>query len=124
MKKIKTIFVSLLAMLMVMVCFTSCFKTGKYEATALKVCSTTTELEDNASFVELKMDNTAVVSINVKMNLLITTIDETIAGEGTWKDGEDEGTIVITIDDTNYTATIDGNTMILKFLVFDLILEK
>ncbi len=117
MKKIKVFLVSLLTIVLAMFCLAGCGKTGKYVATAYKIGSTTTDLTDSTSYVELKGDNVAVVSIDLK----ITKIE----GEGTWKEGEEKNTVVITVSNVPYPVTIDGNTMTLDLgIAGSIILEK
>ena len=117
MRKIKTIVVSMLAVLMALFCLVGCGTTGKYVATAYKVGSITTTLTESTSYVELKGDNVAVVSIDMKLGK--------IEGEGTWAKGEEKNTVVITVSGIPYTVTIDGNTMTLDMgFAGSIILEK
>ncbi len=119
MKKFRTILVTALAMLMVLFCFASCGKTGKYEATAYTIAGFTKPVEetDTPSYIELKKDNEATVYI--KLGTL------SWSGDGTWKESENkENTVLITIGIITYEATIEGGTMTLNMLIGSVTLEK
>ena len=101
MKKLKNLLVVLLAMIMCTFCLVACGEKGKYEAVSYTVAGFTKEVaEDDASYIELKKDNVAVVSIKVTDTLKWD-------GEGTWEKGED-GVITITVGVVKYNVTIDG----------------
>lgn len=119
MKKFKTILVSALAMLMVVFCFASCFKTGKYVATAYTIAGLEKQIEatETPSYVELKGENVASVFINVA--------SFSWSGEGTWKEVEGkENTVAITVGVITYEAVIEGGTMTLDMIIGSLILQK
>ena len=117
MKKVKVFLVSLLTVALAMFSLASCVQPGKYEAESYKLGSLTMEIsDDNASYVELKWNKDAVVSIQVA--------SMTWEGTGTWKSGEDKNTIVITINDTEHTATVDGDELILDMGVGSIVFEK
>ena len=61
------------------------------------------ELTEDFMVVELKGGKKAVVTSSIG--------GETNTQEGTWKKGEEKGTIVITIDDEEMTFTKDGKTL-------------
>ncbi len=120
MKKFRTILVTALAMLMVLFCFASCGKTGKYVATSYTVAGFNKKVEetDNPSYVELKGENVAVVSINLTSTLKWS-------GEGTWEEVEGkENTVAITVGVITCEAVIDGSTMTLDMVVGTITLEK
>ena len=67
MKKMKVLLVGILTLVMSLFCLVGCFEEGKYEAVAYKAGPLTVDIkadEDN-SFIELKGDKTATVSINI-----------------------------------------------------------
>lgn len=116
MKKVKTFFVSLLAVMMVFFCFAGCGETGKYEAVSYNLGALSIDVaEDNGSYVELKGGDVAVVYIKVS--------SMSWEGEGTWKKGDD-GAVTITVSDVTYNATIDGKTMTLDMGIGSIKLEK
>lgn len=117
MKKMKVLLASILTIVMCLFCFAGCFQTGKYEAVSYKAGPITMDVSgDDASYIELKSGDVAVVSINLAVVKL--------EGEGTWAKGEEKGTVVIDVDGAKFTATIDGSTMTINILGTELILEK
>ena len=118
MKKISIVLATVLAFVLSLVCLSGCFLyQGKYTASAIVIGNTTTELEDSESFVELKGDDVAVVSINI---LSVVTLE----GEGTWKKSEEEDSYVLTVGGINYDFTIEGGKMTIDFAIAKLILER
>lgn len=116
MKKLKVLLVGLLTIIMSLFCLTGCFEKGKYEAVSYTSGPVTLDVSsEDASYVELKSDDVAVVSINLDVMKL--------EGEGTWTKGED-GEVIIKIGVAEYTATIDGKTMVLDMEIVKITLEK
>ena len=119
MKKFRTILVTVLAMLMVVFCFASCGKTGKYTATSYTIAGFTKVVEEteDPSYVELKKDNVATVYI--KLGTL------SWSGDGTWKESEEkENTVLITVGIITYEAVVDGGTMTLNMGIGSVELKK
>ncbi len=119
MKKFRTIMVTVLAMLMVLFCFASCGKTGKYEAVAYTIGGWKKEVEetDDLSYIELKKDNVATVSIS------LGTLSW--SGDGTWKESEEkENTVLITVGILTYEAVVEGGTMTLNMGIGSVELKK
>ena len=123
MKKVKVFLVGILTLVLSLFCLVGCFKTGVYKATAIKTtilgATTTTELEpgEDSSYIELKSDNVAVVSINLSITKIETT--------GTWTEGEDGKVMIETESGVDYTVTIDGSTMTLDLgSIGQIIFEK
>ena len=117
MKKVKVLLVGILTLVLSLFCLVGCFEQGKYEAVSYSLGSLSVEVdEDDDSYVELKGDDVAVVSISVG------TL--TWEGEGTCTKGEEKGTVVITISGIEHTATIDGSTMTLDLGIGSIKLEK
>ena len=119
MKKVKLMFVSLLTVIISLLCLVGCGTAGKYEAVSYKIgpASIAIENQENPSFVELKGDNTAVVSIDLANGVL------ELDGTGTWEEKEDKK-IVITIEGVPFNATVDGNTLTVQLLAGSVVLEK
>ena len=122
MKKIKTMLLLALAMLMTLMLFASCsvLQAGKYQAKSYKIAGLSLDLQDDAepSYIELKMNGEAVVSISVA--------GITWEGTGTWT-ADDEGkdkTIDITVEGVTWEAQIDGSVMTLDVTVGSIVLEK
>lgn len=112
MRKIKVFVVSVLTVLLAMFCLAGCGETGKYALTSCKVASAEINISENDSYVELKSENVAVVSIDLAVGKL--------EGEGTWKKGAEKGAVVITLDGVDYNMTVaDGN---LTFEIFRAVL--
>ena len=121
MRKIKMFFVSLLAMMLALFCFASCGEVGKYNVVSFVVSNTETTLTDNTSYVELKKDNVADVSITVEIPFIG---EKTLAGEGTWEKGEEKNTYVITISGIEYDAVKDGKKLTINVFVIKFNFEK
>ena len=117
MKKLKVFLVSLLTVVMAMFCLGACGQQGKYEAVSYKLLGATVDISgDDASYVELKSKNEAVVSI--------TIASMTWEGTGTWEKGEEKNTVVITIDGVSHNATVEDGKMTLDMGVGSIIFEK
>ena len=116
MKKFKTAIVSMLVVLAALFCLVGCGTTGKYVATAYKAGPVTMDLTNSNSYVELKLDNQAVVSIDFVLGKL--------EGVGTWAKGEEENTVIITIESVPYTVTIEGGEMTMDIFGTSLIFKK
>lgn len=116
MKNVKVFLVGFLTLVLSLFCLVGCGKTGKYEAVSYTIAGFTKEVEEGEnSYVELKGENVAVVSISVgSLNW---------EGEGTWEEGED-GKVSIKVGLFTYTATIDGNEMALDMGIGTINLEK
>ena len=119
MKKIKMLLVGLLTVLMSLYCLTGCYllQVGTYKAVSYKAGPVSIEVgEDNESYVELKYNKEAYVSID----LVVTKME----GTGTWEAGEEKNEVIITIDEVKYPVTIEGNTMTVEILGTEVILER
>ena len=121
MKKVKLLFVSLLTVVLSLLCLASCGVNGKYTLASIQVGSTTTTVEESESFVELKSDNAATVSITVNVPLVG---EKTLQGEGSWKEGDEDKAYVITLDGIPYNVTIDGKVLTLSVFGIKLNLQK
>lgn len=121
MKKVKVWLAAALTVILSLFCLAGCGKTGVYKVTAYKTkilgVTSTVELEDSESFVELKNDDTAKMSIDIAKIV-------TLEGEGTWKEGEEKNSYVITISDIDYNATIEDGVMTIDLKVASVVLEK
>ena len=121
MKKVKVWLAAALTVLLSLFCLAGCGKTGVYKVTAYKTTvlgvTSTIEVEDSESFVELKNDDTAKMSIDIAKIV-------TLEGEGTWKEGEEKNSYVITISDIDYNATIEDGVMTIDLKVASVVLEK
>lgn len=106
MKKVKLMLVSLLTVIISLFCLVGCGVAGKYNVASYKSSSVTIEIQNNESYVELKNDNTAVLSVDVASIFKLE-------GEGTW--AKEDNKVVITVDGVEYNATLDGNTLTLSF---------
>lgn len=111
MKKVKVYLVSLLTVIMALFCFVGCTPVGKYTATAYKLGSASLEIKDSNSYIELKIDKTA--EIHIEISALGMSIDDS----GTWEKGEDKE-VIITTENTTYTVTVDGDTLTYGVIVF------
>ena len=116
MRKMKTIVVSMLAALMALFCLVGCGTTGKYVATAYKAGNATLDLTNSTSYVELKSDDVAVVSIDLMLGKL--------EGTGTWTKGEEKNTVVVTVGGIKYIATVEGGKMTMEIFGTSLIFTK
>ena len=121
MKKLNVMLVGLLTLVLSLVCFSGCFlHQGKYIAVEHRAevfgSQLVTELEDSKIYVELKGDDVAVYAQEV--------LGKQVISEGTWTAGEESGQYVMTIDNTTYNITIDGNTMTLETVAGTYILKK
>lgn len=120
MKKVKIWLAAVLTAVLCLFCLAGCGKTGVYKVKAYKTTllgvTNTMEVSDSESFIELKSDDTAKMSIDIVIGK--------IEGEGTWKEGEEKNTYVITISNVEYTATIDGSEMTVELFGSKVILEK
>ena len=112
----KVLLVGILTLVLSLFCLTGCFESGKYEAVSYKMGSMSVEVaEDNESYVELKSDNTVVMSIDIAGFM-------TLEGEGTWEKGEEN--YVLTVEGIEYKATIEKGVMTLNLGIGSIILEK
>ena len=109
MKKVKLYLVSLLTILMALFSFVGCGPVGKYTATSYKTNSISVAIEDNNSYIELKLDKTAVIHIDVASFI---TINDSNA---TWEKGEGKE-VKITTGNITYTAMVEGKTLSLPIL--------
>lgn len=122
MKKIRTMLVVVFATIMMLVAFASCaiLQAGKYQATSYKFGPLSVDIknEETPSYVQLKMNGDAEVSISVA--------GFTWAGTGTWAK-DDEGkdkTVDVTVEGVTWEAVIDGSTMTLNVGLGSIVLEK
>lgn len=111
MKKSSTILVSLLTIVMALFCFVGCGPIGKYTATKYKAGIVSVDIDNSESYIELKLDKTATIHINIA-NIM------TIEDSGTWEKGEDKE-VIITGKNLTYTVTVDGNTLTYGVVVFE-----
>ena len=116
MSKIKMAIVSMLVVLTALFCLVGCGQTGKYVATAYKMGGLTLDLTDSTSYVELKGDDVAVVSIDLGLGKL--------DGTGTWTKGEEKNTVVVTVEGVEYTATVEDGKMTMEIFGTSLIFTK
>ena len=117
MKKIKILLVSILTLMLSLFCFTGCGEKGKYEIKEYVTGSITkTADDDNDSFIELKKDDVAVVSID----LVVFELE----GEGTWKKGDEKNEIVLSVSGIDYTVVKDGKTLTMDVGVAKIVFEK
>lgn len=111
MKKVKLYLVSLLTIVMALFCFVGCGPIGKYTATAYKMGSMSIDINNSNSYIELKIDKTA--EIHIEISALNMSIDDS----GTWEKGDDKE-VVIKTENTTYTVTVDGDTLTYGVIVF------
>ena len=111
MKKVKLYLVSLLTIVMALFCFVGCGPVGKYTATSYKMGPVSMEIKDSNSYIELKLDKSAVIHIEV------SALNMSIDDSGTWEKGEDKE-VKITTENMTYTVTVDGNTLTYGVIVF------
>ena len=111
MKKVKSYLVALLTIVMALFCFVGCTPFGKYTATAYKIGSVSIEIEDGNSYIELKIDKTAVIHIDIAGVM-------TIEDSGTWERGEEDKEYIITTENTTYSVKVDGDTLTYGVVVF------
>lgn len=113
MKKMQALMVGILTIVLSFCCFASCalLKAGKYELVSYKtvVGSPVEASEDNDSYVELKMDNTAEIYIKIP-------VFDDIKGEGTWEENAD-GTITLRIGDLELSATLEDGELVVDLIV-------
>lgn len=118
MKKMKALLVGILTIMLSLCCFASCalFKAGKYEATSYKLGALSVDVSaDDASYIELKMDKTAKVSIKIA--------SVTIDGEGTWEENDD-GTITLEIEGVKYSAKVEDGELVLSLVAGTIVFKK
>ena len=121
MKKLSVVLATLLTFILSLTCLTSCFLyQGKYKATAFVVGSTTTEIEDSDSYIELKGDEVAVASISIDIPVIGT---QTIQGTGTWTKGSDDN-YILGVSGMELTFTIDGGKLILDLELVKIVFER
>ena len=110
MKKVKLYLVSLLTIVMALFSFVGCGPVGKYTATSYKMGPVSVAIEDSNSYIELKLDKSATIHIDIAGVM-------TIEDRGKWEKGEDKE-VKITTENTTYTVTVDGNTLTYGVIVF------
>ena len=110
MKKVKLYLVSILTILMALFSFVGCGPVGKYTATAYKLGSASISIEDSNSYIELKLDKSATIHIDIAGVM-------TVEDSGKWEKGEGKE-VKITTDSTTYTVTVDGKTLTFGVIVF------
>ena len=118
MKKMQALMVGILTIVLSFCCFASCalLKAGKYEAVSYKLGPVSLDVSsDDASYIELKMDKTANVSIKIA--------SVTIDGEGTWEEKEGDS-ITLTIEGKEYSATVKGGELVLSLVVGTITFKK
>lgn len=118
MKKMKTLLVGILTIMLSICCFASCalFKAGKYEAVSYKFGAMSIDVSsDDASYIELKSDKTVNVSIKIAA--------VTLEGEGTWEENDDD-TITIVIEGVNYTAKVEKSELELTLVAGTIVFKK
>ena len=109
MKKIKTIFLTSLTSVLLLICllFSSCGTAGKYDFESLEVAGKTYEIGDIYSGEELTDD---YMSIRLKSNgTAITFIDGKALAAGSWVEEGDE--IIITIEGDSQVFKKDGKKL-------------
>lgn len=117
MKKVKVLLVGLLTMVMCLFCFVGCGEKGVYKVTEYKVGPASVEVTDSESYIELKGDNVATMSIDVAKVV-------TLEGEGTWAKGEEKNSYIVTIENVEYPVTIVDGEMTVEILGTKLVLVK
>ena len=118
MKKMQALMVGILTIVLSFCCFASCalLKAGKYEAVSYKLGPISVDVSsDDASYIELKMDNTANASIKIA--------SVTIEGTGTWEEKEGDS-ITLTIEGKEYSATVKGGELVLSLVVGTITFKK
>ena len=117
MKKIKTLFVSFLALFTMLVCFVGCAPTGTYRVESYEIAGHSIEVEESASYIQFKSGNVVTLSLSVAGVL-------TLEGDGTWSKGEEKDAYIIDFKGMkNPVKMIDGD-MIIDFIVAKIVLEK
>ena len=117
MKKLNVMLVGLLTLVLSLVCFSGCFlHQGKYKAVSYKLGSATFDASTE-SYIELKADDVAVISLDFEY----FTLEDT---EATWTAGEESNEYVLTTDIGEMTFVIDGSTMTLETTLGTITLEK
>jgi hypothetical protein len=111
MKKVKLYLVSLLTVIMALFSLVGCTPIGKYTATAYKLGGASLEIEDSNSYIELKIDKTAEIHIE------ISVLGMSINDSGTWARG-DGNIVIITTESSEYEVTVDGDTLTYGVIVF------
>ena len=110
MKKLNVLLVGLLTLVLSLVCFSGCFlHQGKYKAVSYKLGSATFDASTE-SYIELKADDVAVISLDFEY----FTLEDT---EATWTAGEESNEYVLTTKMGEYTVAIDGGTMIMEVAI-------
>ncbi len=119
MRKIKVFVVSLLAALAVLLCFAGCGEKGIYRIEAYEIPSIgiTKEVEANMSYVELKKDGVAEVSIDLGV------IGKKV-GTGTWEKTDEKNRYILTLDEVEYPIMIVDEEMIIEMDFANIVLEK
>ncbi len=121
MKKVKLLVVSILTVILSLLCLASCGVEGKYTLVSIQLGSSTTTVEESTSYVELKSENVADVSITIDLPLVG---EKSLTGEGTWKEGEEDNSYVITVSGIPYNAVVDGNVLTLDIFGVKINFEK
>ena len=116
MKKIRAIILSMLMVVMCLFALAGC-NTGKYKFESITVttmgANLTVEVGESLPGIGELTEDFMVIELKGGKKAIVTSSigGETNTQEGTWKKGEEKGTIVITIDDEEMTFTKDGKTL-------------
>ncbi len=123
MKKVKLLFVALLTVALSLLCLASCGTAGTYKFKSMDTLLGTVEVGEKYLGQEVTEDF-IVITLNDDNTVSFTKEGET--SQGTWKDGEEDNTVVITVANViNITATLDGGTMVFDWdLLGKVTLEK
>ena len=123
MKKVKLLFVALLTVALSLLCLASCGTAGTYKFKSMDTLLGTVEVGEKYLGQEVTEDFIVII-LNDDNTVSFTKEGET--SQGTWKDGEEDNTVVITVAHViNITATLDGGTMVFDWdLLGRVTLEK
>jgi hypothetical protein len=116
MKKLKVFLVSVLAMLVVLICFVGCGVKGVWRVESYEIGGFSKEVEESSSYIEFKGDNAVTLSISVG------TLK--FEGDGTWSKGEEKDTYVIDFNGAKYIVKMVDDDMIVDFKVGKIVLDK
>lgn len=120
MKRMKIWLVGLLTLIISVTCLSGCtlFKVGKYQATSLEVAGFSKEIDAaNVPYIDLKLDGTAIVSIQV----------EGLSYEGAynWKEKAEDSVILFKEKEGDgFELRFQDGKLVLNMLVVEIVFEK
>ena len=132
MKKVKAVLFSVLVFVVGLFCLVGCGKeekTGVYKFESMTVTQggVSTTLKVGETYLGMISLTEDFVSIELKEDGTVTAVIamvEEAPSTGTWTEGEEENTVVITIDGDSQTVTCDGEKMTMSMEGAQLTLKK